>query len=238
LGEYEFLSRTTPVMDKYQEYMKDGFSDVHAAGTFSNAVLKQIESILPTKVKNTAETGCGKSTILLSNISENHTIFAIDDSISNSLNSSIDFFKKHPLTKNDRIKIVLGPTQITLPAYKNFHDYDVVLLDGPHGYPFPELEYYYFYPHVKIGGILIIDDIHIPSVGRMADFIAEDVMFNLIKVVGTTAIFKRTDIETFDPFQDGWWTQRYNQRRVSPESPFFLNDGAILDVITSMGLKV
>ncbi len=55
--------------------------------------------------------------------------------------------------------------------YTHGDPYDCVLIDGPHGYPFPDMEYYYFYPLIKPGGILIIDDIHIPSNGRMADII-------------------------------------------------------------------
>jgi hypothetical protein len=46
-----------------------------------------------------------------------------------------------------------------------------VLLDGPHGYPFPDMEYYFFYPHIKPRGHLVIDDIQIPSIGRMTDIL-------------------------------------------------------------------
>ena len=34
-----------------------------------------------------------------------------------------------------------------------------VLIDGPHGYPFPEIEYFYFYPRLKPGALLVVDDI-------------------------------------------------------------------------------
>ena len=53
---------------------------------------------------------------------------------------------------------------------------DIVLIDGPHAYPFPDLEYYYFYPHIVTGGLLIIDAINIPSIRNMAEVIKQDAM--------------------------------------------------------------
>ncbi len=35
-------------------------------------------------------------------------------------------------------------------------------------------------------------------------------MFELVEVVDTTAFFRRTTAETFDPYCDGWWLQKYN----------------------------
>ena len=61
-----------------------------------------------------------------------------------------------------------------------------MLLDGPHGYPFPDMEYYFFYPHIKIGGYLIIDDIHIPTIGRMADILQEGAMWEFVSLVSDT----------------------------------------------------
>ena len=132
------------------------------------------------------------------------------------------------LTQTQRLELVLGPTQLTLSKYNRFVPYDVVLLDGPHGYPFPEIEYYFFYPHLRPGGLLIIDDVHIATIGRFADFIAEDAMFEFIELVSSTAIFKRTDVPTFDPSGDGWWTQNYNRRRI-PVGDLYLEKFALRD---------
>ena len=195
----------------------------HAAGAFSASTLKKIEMLLPTAMEATAETGCGKSTILFSNISAAHVVFSFDDRGLDD-DSSVRFFEECSLTKLDRVETIFGPTQQTLPSYKNFRTYDCVLIDGPHGYPFPELEYYYFYPHIRQGGFLIIDDVHIPTIGRLADFVQEDDMFELHELVDTTALFKRTTAPLFDPFGDGWWVQKYNRRRTPTNHAFFLGD--------------
>ena len=48
---------------------------------------------------------------------------------------------------------------------------------------------YFVYPHLDTGAVLIIDDIHIPTIRRMFEFLAEDEMFELIEVVWDTAFF-------------------------------------------------
>ncbi len=202
----------------------------HRSGAFPTDRLQGVERLLPARVGTSAETGCGKSTVLLSNLSDHHTAFCVDDR--DSPGSSVLFYETCPLTRVERVHPVFGPTQISLAQYQHPHLYDIVLLDGPHGWPFPELEYFHFYPHIRKGGILIVDDVNIPTIGRMADFIAEDAMWELIKLVDTTALFRRTDAPTFDPTGDGWWAQRFNQRRVYEGDPVHADDGGQREVVT------
>lgn len=209
------------IVDKIVELNVGNLS--HAAGAFTATTLKKIEELLPSEMEATVETGCGKSTILFSNISAAHLVFSLDDRDLGD-HSSVRFYEECALTKLGRVETVFGCTQKTLPRYNKFRTYDCVLIDGPHGYPFPELEYYYLYPHIRRGGFLIIDDVHIPTIGRLADFLQEDDMFELRELVDTTALFRRTDAPLFDPLGDGWWTQKYNRRRTPTNHAFFLGD--------------
>jgi hypothetical protein len=102
----------------------------------------------------------------------------------------------------------------------------VALIDGPHGYPFPELEYYYIYQQLDAGALLIIDDVNIPSIKNMADFLKKDDMFQWLETVGKTAFFRRTDAPLFDPLGDGWWDQGFNRP--------FLNKSNRLESIKGM----
>lgn len=221
-------------MDAYDNWEEATRS--HHAGTFPTDVLRIIETMLPSSVGASAETGCGKSTILFSNISSQHTVFCLDDR-DQQAESSVNFYLDCPLTRADRIRNVFGPTQVTLPAFRQHQTYDIVMLDGPHGWPFPELEYYFFYPHVAIGGWLVIDDCQIPTIGRMADVLAEDAMWSLQGFASTTALFRRTEAPLFDPMGDGWWEQRYNRRRISPKAEFHLPGGPAVDRISSLRLS-
>lgn len=184
----------------------------HANGSLNVAVIDYLFQCA-NGAENTAETGCGKSTLALSHASKRHVVFAVDvppgeDPDKHSLNK----VRSSPLLKEDVCEFVIGSTQTTLPGFHFDREFDLVLLDGPHGYPFPDLEYYYFYPHIKAGGWLVIDDIQIPSVANMLDVLRRDEMFQLDRVFRTTAFLRRTNAATFSPFGDGWWEQGYNTR--------------------------
>jgi len=100
-----------------------------------------------------------------------------------------------------------------LPAYTFTEKLQVVLIDGPHGFPFPQLEYYYLYQHLDEGAILIIDDIHIPTIGHMVDVLCEDEMFEKIDTVDSCMFLRRTSAAVFNPVGDDWWLQNYNASR-------------------------
>jgi hypothetical protein len=179
----------------------------HGAGTLGGRVLKRIAFHAGGAIKASAETGAGKSTLLLSHLSGKHTVFALD------CGGSLSAVRSSPLFNHETVEIVEGPTQKTLPTHVFREKLQLVLIDGPHGYPFPEMEYWHFYPHLEPGGLLIIDDMHIPTIYNLFAFLRDDVMFDLLEVVGTTAIFRRTDAPLFDPYGDAWWQQGYNKKR-------------------------
>jgi hypothetical protein len=183
----------------------------HGAGSFKPEVLKKfVDYAKELDVQHSLETGTGKSTLLLSHISAHHTVFAKDDT---GDGDSLQLVRDSPLLRSTAVEFVVGPTQRTLPNYEFKNSLQLVLIDGPHGYPFPDLEYYYLYPHVSEGGLFIVDDINIPTVFNLFEFLREDRMFNLLEVASTTAFFKRTPIEVFDTLGDGWWLQEYNRKR-------------------------
>ena len=189
----------------------------HRSGTVDNSVLHAMERFAPTTVNWSMETGCGKTTILLSNLSAHHHVFAFDDRAEER--SSIRYYEDCPLFKRERTTEVLGATQLTLPGYQFTEPIDLALLDGPHGYPFPELEYYYVYPKLRPGALLVIDDIHIPTIHRLHTFLAEEEMFDLVHVERTTSFFLRTDAATFSPLGDGWEFQAFNKARFPAYPP-------------------
>lgn len=187
-------------------------SDLHACGTMSDKVLAaMVKHTSRMNVQHSVETGSGKTTLLLSNISKNHTVFSID------FGDSIGVVRRSPLFNPSTTFFVEGPTQKTVPPYVFEHKLQFVLIDGPHGYPFPEIEYYFLYPHIDVGGILVVDDVHLPTINNFFDFLREEEMFDLMEVVDTTAFFKRNDTPLFNPYEDGWWLQGYNKNRAPLE---------------------
>jgi hypothetical protein len=169
-------------------------------------------------IEHSVETGSGKTTLLFSHLSANHVVFAVD------AGQSITQVRNSPLFEPRTTQFVEGPTQRTLPQHRFSYQHQIVFIDGPHGYPFPDLEYYYLYPTLAKGGLLVLDDIRIPTIARMFDIVKADEMFDVIEVVGgNTAFARRTDAAMIDPESDSWWLQGYNrsyyQELMSPSRP-------------------
>ena len=181
--------------------------DWHGCGSMVPEVIHAIAEHVSClgDVRRTAETGSGKTTVLFSHLSPHHTVFALDCA------RSVSCVRESALCRIEAVHLVDGPTQLTLPRYEFTEPLQVALIDGPHGYPFPDLEYYYLYPHIAPGGLLLIDDTNIPSIGRMRDIIAADDMFEPIDTVADTAFLRRTTAPLFDPLGDGWWLQSFNK---------------------------
>jgi hypothetical protein len=69
------------------------------------------------------------------------------------------------------------------------------------------------YPHLDEGALLILDDIHIPTIFRLFAFLREEEMFDFLGVAATTAFFRRNSAPLFDSLGEGWWWQKYNEKR-------------------------
>lgn len=179
----------------------------HGCGTVDRNVLEAIveHSGRVPNILRSVETGSGCTTLLFSHLSPNHTVFAVDDG------ESISQVRKSKLFNPQTTSYVEGPTQRTLPNFQFLEPHQLIMLDGPHAYPFPDLEYYFLYPTLATEGLLIIDDVKIPSIRRMCDIIEADDMFDLIdRVNDNTFFFRRTDAPTFNPLGDDWYLQKFN----------------------------
>ncbi len=158
-------------------------------------------------LRSSVETGCGGSTIVLSHASENHIAFAIEGE-----NRTITELRKQKDLRNENVTFVEGETKETLPGYRFEGEIDLVVLDGPHAYPQPQIEFAYLFPHIKLGGWLVVDDIQIPSVFELFRFLKKESSVVLEEVTVRTAFFRR--IKVVDPGPDGWATQGMNQHTI------------------------
>lgn len=184
--------------------------DWQAAGSLNAAVLRGFLRHLPRPLEHSLETGAGKSTLLFSHCSRHHLVFARDWNF-----PSVAKVRADGLFRPGPVEFIEGSTQQTLPRHVFTHSLGAALIDGPHAWPFPQLEYFFIYPHLVAGALLAVYDIHIPTIRGMYDFLREDDMFTELEVIGHTAFFRRTAAPTFDPYGDGLDRQAYNLRRVT-----------------------
>jgi Methyltransferase domain len=154
-----------------------------------------------------AETGCGGSTIVLSHISKHHTAFALEGA-----DRTISGLSQYPDFRGDCVVFVEGETKRTLPLHLFAGPLDLALLDGPHAYPLPQLEFAYLFPQIRAGGWLVLDDIQIPSVYELARFLRKESSMVLEEVAVRTAFFRKLRESDLGP--DGWQHQAMNRRGI------------------------
>ena len=224
---------------------------LHRAGTFSARALEALaRHASQREILSSAETGSGASTLLFSHLSKHHLVFAQDAGT-----ESVRAVQNSPFLRPGVVTFIDGPTQLTLPSYRFEDKLQLALIDGPHAYPFPDLEYYYFYEHLDQNALLVIDDIHIRSINNLFGFLRADDMFDLSEVVDNTAFFRRTNAPAFPRFGDGWWMQGYNRHdcevstaegvgssdlvRLSTPTPFYVDElGSIKNPSRRLFLRV
>jgi hypothetical protein len=153
------------------------------------------------------ETGCGGSTIVLSHTSKHHTVFAIEGA-----ERTITGVRHHSDFRPDNVVFIEGETKCTLPLHSFEGRLDLALLDGPHAYPLPQLEFVYLFPQIRTGGWLVLDDIQIPSVYELFGFLRRESSVALEEVAVRTAIFRKLGEGDLEP--DGWQRQGLNGRSV------------------------
>jgi len=154
-----------------------------------------------------AETGCGGSTIVLSQISQHHTAFAIEGA-----EGTITALRQHSDFRPDGVLFVEGETRRTLPPYPFANRLDLALLDGPHAYPLPQLEFAYLFPQIKEGGWMVLDDVQIPAVHELVRYLRLESSVVLEEVAIRTAFFRKVREQDMGP--DGWQHQGMNRRSI------------------------
>ena len=109
----ETTSHMLSLVDRYVAWER-GIVRQHQGHAFSSSTLRSVERYFPKNIGRSAETGCGKSTIILSNYSEHHIVFALDDRQpasdsslvtdpeSPSIESSVEFYRSCPLTRLEK----------------------------------------------------------------------------------------------------------------------------------------
>jgi predicted O-methyltransferase YrrM len=88
---------------------------------------------------------------------------------------------------------------------------DLVLIDGGHGFPTPFVDWCYTADHLRIGGLLIVDDIQLWTGAVLRDFLAEEPGWTLRQEFPMrAAVFEKSAPL---PALPEWFAQPYVARR-------------------------
>jgi predicted O-methyltransferase YrrM len=112
----------------------------------------------------TLETGAGASTI----------VFAARGAVHEAVTPSADEAER--ITREcerrgiptERLRFRIGSSADVLREWEP-RPLDLVLIDGAHAFPYPTLDWWYLAPHLKIGGLMLLDDAYMPPVAAVVD---------------------------------------------------------------------
>jgi hypothetical protein len=176
-------------------------ADGAAAWDISDEVLAFIHSHVRPGMQ-TLETGAGQSTLAFLTAGAVHT--AVTPS-----QSEADAIRRAALEREldtDRLAFAFGYSQDVLPGLmaERSTSLDVVLIDGGHGFPIPTVDWVYTAPKLKLGGLMIVDDVDLWTGQMLVDFMrAEACWKHQTTLRGRTAVFRLVA-----PFQLREWTNQ------------------------------
>jgi|GEM_PF-1227852 len=147
---------------------------LHAQGELINRWKLSDEELLfidqhISKDSKTIETGAGCSTVLFALKGARHTCIVPD----RELTERIVAFCKQKGIDTSRLNFIIEPSETALPRITE-RDFDLALIDGRHGFPQPFLDWYYAAELLKIGGHVIIDDLHVWVCETLVNFLIEE----------------------------------------------------------------
>ena len=145
---------------------------VHRGGTLTWSLNVDTVNFLVSKVQpgmRTLETGAGLSTVLFAAAGAEHVSINPDpDQI-----ALIRSYCANERINLDWVRFVLGRSEEMLPGLE-VPELDLVLIDGGHGFPIPAIDWAYTAPKLRVGGMLIIDDVDLWTGHMLARFLDEE----------------------------------------------------------------
>jgi predicted O-methyltransferase YrrM len=110
----------------------------------------------------------------------------------------------------DGLDFHVAPSERVLPGL-DLEPLDLVLVDGSHSFPQVFVDWFYTAEALKVGGHLLVDDVHVWTGRVLRDFLVDEPEWTkLDELRGRTAIFRK-DAEV-DPDRL-WADQRYVMRK-------------------------
>lgn len=155
----------------------------------------------------TLETGGGLSTVCMAIIGAEHICISPSQKEHNRIRR---YCSDHGIS-TERIRFVPMKSHAALPSLDiGGRKLDFVLIDGAHAFPSPIIDYYFLNGHLKVGGLLALDDLPIPSVGILQKFLMTEPAYQLATIdEAKTALYRKVS-ET--SYRRDWVDQKFNSR--------------------------
>jgi len=178
----------------------------HCGGETSWAVnenvLREIQSHIRPNF-STLETGCGASTVLFAALGCAHACITPSRDEADRV---LEYAGKLGFATG-KLRFLIGSSDDVLPGLPKDELLDFVLIDGAHRFPYPALDFHYVEQRMKIGSVLVVDDIQIKAVAMLDEFLKVEKEWKLISLLQNTAFYRKIA----EPKRDrDWCDQRLN----------------------------
>jgi hypothetical protein len=145
----------------------------------------------------TLETGAGASTIVFAACGAEHE--AVTPSAEEATRIVTECDRRGISTESLTFRI--GSSADVLRDWEP-RSLDLVLVDGAHAFPYPVLDWWFLAPHLKIGGLMLLDDAYMPPVAAVVDHLRDSAAWHLQKPASfRTAVARKLAEE----IPDGEW---------------------------------
>jgi hypothetical protein len=136
----------------------------------------------------TLEIGAGQTTVAFAIVSGKHICISPNQKEHQRIGEYCDQFG---LT--EKIHFICDSSDVVLPMQRNdiSTDLDFVFIDGAHRFPYPIVDWHYLQKRLAIGGIIGLDDIEIPSIKVLHDFLNGEEEWELLNIIGNRIAFFR-----------------------------------------------
>lgn len=186
----------------------------HGGGTGCYKLSKEVLYYLHDSLSEgnkTLETGAGVSTLVFAlKRCEHIAVTPKTDEI-----ERIKLYAKNKHIPLERVRFVAKPSERYLPGAED-SGMDLVLIDGNHSFPWPLLDWFYTADRLKRGGRMVIDDINLPAVKSLAQFLLSDPKRwrKSASFKRRTAVFEKLTDVALDVNGDREWKEVYSWRRL------------------------
>ncbi len=181
---------------------RDG--EVRCIGLHSDALQYLFEQL--TAGMQTLETGCGLSTLTFALANCFHQAIVpnyehIEATKKKAASFNIDF---------DQVEFVVERSEFVLPRLIEKTTTNAILIDGGHAFPIPIIDWFYASQNLSVGGVLVVDDIHLKTVDILYGFLKKQPEWTLDKIINKTAFFVKNAPALQSGQWDYWKDQPYN----------------------------